>query len=308
MSNCLRLRAAAARRPAAGGGQMDRRAEIQLHRRQQRRRPVAARRPDRGRECGAAARGPHARDLRACTAARRAIGRCANSWSASSSATPASPARPTTSWSPRARCRRSIWSTACCSRAATPSIIEQDCYQGSINRLTPARRHAGRHPARPRRHADGRAVERARRSQAPRRAAEIHLHHPDRAEPDRHHPAGSAPRRAAAARGRRTACRSSRTTATADLIWDGERPPALYAMSERGGVIHIGSFSKSIAPALRVGYIVAPWDVMSRMLRAQDRRRLRRARADGARGILRAAFRRARAGAARAACARSSTR
>jgi 2-aminoadipate transaminase len=37
-------------------------------------------------------------------------------------------------------------------------------------------------------------------------------------------------------------------------------------MSERGGVIHIGSFSKSIAPALRVGYIVAPWEVMSRVL------------------------------------------
>jgi 2-aminoadipate transaminase len=52
----------------------------------------------------------------------------------------------------------------------------------------------------------------------------------------------------------------------ADLIWDGERPPAIYAMSEKGGVIHIGSFSKSIAPALRVGFIVAPWDVMSRML------------------------------------------
>ncbi len=51
-----------------------------------------------------------------------------------------------------------------------------------------------------------------------------------------------------------------------DLIWSGKRPPALYAMSERGGVIHIGSFSKSIAPALRVGYIVAPWDVMSRIL------------------------------------------
>jgi 2-aminoadipate transaminase len=51
-----------------------------------------------------------------------------------------------------------------------------------------------------------------------------------------------------------------------DLVWSGKRPPALYAMSERGGVIHIGSFSKSIAPALRVGYIVAPWDVMSRML------------------------------------------
>ena len=52
----------------------------------------------------------------------------------------------------------------------------------------------------------------------------------------------------------------------ADLIWDGQRPPALYAMSKHGGVIHIGSFSKSIAPALRVGYIVAPWDVLSRML------------------------------------------
>jgi 2-aminoadipate transaminase len=51
-----------------------------------------------------------------------------------------------------------------------------------------------------------------------------------------------------------------------DLIWDGRRPPALYAMSKSGGVIHIGSFSKSVAPALRVGYIVAPWDILSRML------------------------------------------
>ncbi len=51
-----------------------------------------------------------------------------------------------------------------------------------------------------------------------------------------------------------------------DLIWNGERPPALYAMSQNGGVIHIGSFSKSIAPALRVGYIVAPWQVLARML------------------------------------------
>jgi 2-aminoadipate transaminase len=52
----------------------------------------------------------------------------------------------------------------------------------------------------------------------------------------------------------------------ADLIWDGKRPPAVHAMSRSGGVIHIGSFSKSIAPALRVGYIVAGWDVLSRML------------------------------------------
>jgi 2-aminoadipate transaminase len=52
----------------------------------------------------------------------------------------------------------------------------------------------------------------------------------------------------------------------ADLIWDGRRPPAIYALGKRGGVIHIGSFSKSIAPALRVGFIVAPWDLLSRML------------------------------------------
>jgi 2-aminoadipate transaminase len=52
----------------------------------------------------------------------------------------------------------------------------------------------------------------------------------------------------------------------ADLIWSGERPPALYAMSKTGGVVYIGSFSKSIAPALRVGYIIARWDVLSRIL------------------------------------------
>ena len=52
----------------------------------------------------------------------------------------------------------------------------------------------------------------------------------------------------------------------ADLIWSGKRPPALYALSPSQNVIHIGSFSKSIAPALRVGFIVAPWQILSRML------------------------------------------
>ena len=51
-----------------------------------------------------------------------------------------------------------------------------------------------------------------------------------------------------------------------DLIWDGKRPPALHALSRHGGVIHIGSFSKSIAPALRVGFIVAPWSMLACML------------------------------------------
>jgi 2-aminoadipate transaminase len=51
-----------------------------------------------------------------------------------------------------------------------------------------------------------------------------------------------------------------------DLIWSGERPPSLYAMSNNENVVHIGSFSKSIAPALRVGFLVAPWQLMSRIL------------------------------------------
>jgi 2-aminoadipate transaminase len=51
-----------------------------------------------------------------------------------------------------------------------------------------------------------------------------------------------------------------------DLIWSGQRPRSLYAMAGGEGVVHIGSFSKSIAPALRVGYLVAKWDVLSRIL------------------------------------------
>ena len=66
-----------------------------------------------------------------------------------------------------------------------------------------------------------------------------------------------------------------------DLIWDGQRPPALHALSKHGGVIHIGSFSKSIAPALRVGYIVADWEPHLAHAGNQDRCRLRRAGADG---------------------------
>ena len=50
-----------------------------------------------------------------------------------------------------------------------------------------------------------------------------------------------------------------------DLIWTNKRPPSLYAMAKGEGVIFIGSFSKSLGPALRVGYIVAKWDVLSRL-------------------------------------------
>ena len=55
----------------------------------------------------------------------------------------------------------------------------------------------------------------------------------------------------------------------ADLVFSGQRPPAIAALARQAGwdgVIHLGSFSKSIAPALRVGFLVAGWDIMSRLL------------------------------------------
>jgi 2-aminoadipate transaminase len=51
----------------------------------------------------------------------------------------------------------------------------------------------------------------------------------------------------------------------ADLTWDGNGPPSLYAMDPQQ-VIHIGSFSKTLAPSLRLGYAVADWQVMSRLV------------------------------------------
>ncbi len=52
----------------------------------------------------------------------------------------------------------------------------------------------------------------------------------------------------------------------ADLLWEGiKAPPALYAL-DPGCVIHLGSFSKSLAPALRLGYVIADWEIMSRLL------------------------------------------
>jgi len=52
----------------------------------------------------------------------------------------------------------------------------------------------------------------------------------------------------------------------ADLLYEKERPPAIKSFDDEGYVIYCGSFSKSIAPALRVGYLVANWDILSRVL------------------------------------------
>jgi 2-aminoadipate transaminase len=52
----------------------------------------------------------------------------------------------------------------------------------------------------------------------------------------------------------------------ADLLWHNvEAPPSLYALKPEQ-VIHIGSFSKSLAPALRVGYAMAQWPVLRHLI------------------------------------------
>jgi 2-aminoadipate transaminase len=51
----------------------------------------------------------------------------------------------------------------------------------------------------------------------------------------------------------------------ADLTWDGAGPPSLFALDPQQ-VIHIGSFSKTLAPSLRLGYAVAVPEVMGRLV------------------------------------------
>jgi 2-aminoadipate transaminase len=57
-----------------------------------------------------------------------------------------------------------------------------------------------------------------------------------------------------------------------DLTWGAmEAPPALYSL-DPNQVIHIGSFSKTLSPALRLGYVVCDWDFMSRMIAIKTER------------------------------------
>ena len=191
--NPLRFHSPAARRIAGPGGAVDRACQIQFRRRQQRSRPGAGRRPDRRDQCRAPARGQDACDLRACqrparlsplariphrkTQARRRhrlrrrrhhdrFGLAAG-------------ARPRQSNAAGARRHRAGRTGDLSGRAQPPDA---------------ARRQGGRHSPRRSGHADGRAGGSPCRPQEPRHHAEIHLHHPDRAEPDRVDHAGDAPR------------------------------------------------------------------------------------------------------------------
>jgi 2-aminoadipate transaminase len=52
----------------------------------------------------------------------------------------------------------------------------------------------------------------------------------------------------------------------ADLLWEETWPPSMQAMERSEHVIHVGSFSKYLSPSLRLGYISAPWQLLSQML------------------------------------------
>lgn len=50
-----------------------------------------------------------------------------------------------------------------------------------------------------------------------------------------------------------------------DLYYDQAPPPPLKALDKHGGVIYLRTFSKSVFPGLRVGWVVAPEPVVNRL-------------------------------------------
>ncbi|MBQ6066504.1 MAG: PLP-dependent aminotransferase family protein [Clostridia bacterium] len=55
-----------------------------------------------------------------------------------------------------------------------------------------------------------------------------------------------------------------------ELTFSGEKKPSLKSMDTEGIVIYCGSFSKILAPGIRVGYIVAPAPIVKRMAEAKQ--------------------------------------
>jgi DNA-binding transcriptional MocR family regulator len=56
-----------------------------------------------------------------------------------------------------------------------------------------------------------------------------------------------------------------------ELYFDAPPPRSLHELDERGIVIHLRTFSKVLAPGLRLGYIVAPENVVNLLALAKQR-------------------------------------
>lgn len=55
-----------------------------------------------------------------------------------------------------------------------------------------------------------------------------------------------------------------------ELVFEGEKSPTIKSMDKDGIVIYMGSFSKIIAPGLRVGYVCAHKDIVAKMVVAKQ--------------------------------------
>ncbi|MBM3925829.1 MAG: PLP-dependent aminotransferase family protein [SAR202 cluster bacterium] len=51
-----------------------------------------------------------------------------------------------------------------------------------------------------------------------------------------------------------------------DLVYEGEWENSIKSLDKSNQVLHIGSLSKSLAPGMRLGYLVAPKDIMSQLV------------------------------------------
>jgi len=54
------------------------------------------------------------------------------------------------------------------------------------------------------------------------------------------------------------------------LIWFDSPPPAPIRSAEEDGVVYLGSFSKTFAPGLRVGWVVAPHGIREKLILASE--------------------------------------
>jgi len=57
--------------------------------------------------------------------------------------------------------------------------------------------------------------------------------------------------------------------AYADIFFEGERPPSLYALAGGKGAVLLGTFSKTVATGLRVGWVLADESIIEALLRTR---------------------------------------